>query len=253
MAVYDGAATVERAIASVLSQTFRDLELVVVDDGSRDGTGEVLKRIASSDPRVNVVTNSVNLGNPASSNRGIVAARSRLIARLDADDICLPDRLERQVERLVQEPDIGVLGGSAELVDNRGSLGVEHRPEGHEELTANMYRRTPFINSTVMMRREVLEAVGGYDERLPPPALNKAQDADLWFRLASLTRFANLPGSPLIRYSVRRRLGRAAAFGGGYVILQAGLREGRPVRGAVGAARFVATGLVGVRSLHRGR
>ena len=239
MAVYNEAGDLERAVRSVRGQTHEDWELLVVDDGSTDGTPLLLERLCAEERRLRVVHNEVNRGLPAALNRGWRQARSELIARLDADDVCLPTRLAAQLRYLNDHPEVAVLGTGAELVDERGALGETFRPEQHEVLVARIYRENPFIHPTVMMRRSFLEATGGYDERL-----RRAQDYDLWLRGYRSFRYHNL-AQALVRHRVSRRPRPSAVVYGTYMLVRAAHREGRLSTHGWYGLRFLAAGLLG--------
>ena len=192
MAVHDGAPWVRDAVASVLTQTLENLELIVIDDGSTDATPEILARV--SDPRLRVERRE-RVGLTRSLNVALGLARSALIARLDADDEALPERLERQRAFLDAHAEVGLLGTGAREVDEAGRTAREIRPPADDRaIRRALIRRNPFVHSSVMMRRSVLERAGGYDEALPV-----AQDYDLWMRMSRLTRLANLPEPLVVR------------------------------------------------------
>lgn len=192
MAVRDGAPWVREATASVLGQTAGDLELIVIDDGSRDGTADLLAAIA--DPRLRV-ERGAPAGLTASLNRALALARAPLVARLDADDVALPERLARQRAFLAAHPEVGLLGAGAREVDAAGrEIAVRLPPTDDAALRAALIRRNPFIHSAVIARRALVERAGGYDESVPV-----AQDYDLWMRLAQLTRLASLPEVLVVR------------------------------------------------------
>ena len=195
MAVHDGAPWVKDAVASVLAQTLADLELIVLDDGSTDATPALLSGVA--DQRLRVERRPRG-GLTRSLNAALGLARAPIVARLDADDVALPERLERQVAFLDAHPDVGVLGSAAREVDAEGrEVRVVRPPSDDAALRRALIRSNPMVHSTVAMRRHAVEAVGGYDERFAV-----AQDYDLWMRLAGVTRLANL-AEPLV---VRRLL-----------------------------------------------
>ncbi len=192
MAVYNGAPWVADAARSVLAQTLGDLELVVVDDGSTDATGDVLAGVGDSRLRVE---RREHEGLTRALNHGLRVARAPLVARLDADDIALPERLARQVAFLETHPEIGVLGSAAREVNGDGrEVRVVRPPEDDGALRRALIRRNPMLHSTVTMRRHIVEAVGGYD-----PRFAVAQDYDLWMRLAGVTRLANLSEALVVR------------------------------------------------------
>jgi glycosyltransferase involved in cell wall biosynthesis len=195
MAVRNGMPWVGDAVASILGQTLADLELIVVDDGSTDGTAVALGAVR--DPRLRIVGQD-HAGLTRSLNRALAVARAPLVARLDADDTARPDRLARQAALLAAHPDVGLVGTGALEIDAAGRpVRTVVPPRDDASIRRVLIRANPFVHSSVMFRRAVVERAGGYDERLPV-----AQDYDLWLRLATLTRFANLP-EPLV---VRRLL-----------------------------------------------
>jgi glycosyltransferase involved in cell wall biosynthesis len=195
MSVRNGAPWVRDAVQSVLDQSAADLELIVVDDGSVDATPALLEAVR--DPRLRVEFEPPR-GLTASLNHALGFARAPLVARLDADDVALPDRLARQRAFLDAHPDVGLLGTGAREVDAAGrDVALVTPPVEDAAIRRALIRRNPFIHSSMMMRRRVVEAAGGYDARVPV-----AQDYDLWMRISRTTRLANLP-EPLV---VRRLL-----------------------------------------------
>jgi glycosyltransferase involved in cell wall biosynthesis len=192
MSVRDGAPWVGEAVASVLAQTAGDLELIVIDDGSTDATPQVLAAVR--DPRMRVERQRA-AGLTRTLNHALGLARAPLVARLDADDLALPDRLARQRLFLESHPDVGVLGSAAREVSASGrEIGIVEPPADDAAIRRALIRRNPFVHSSVTMRRSLLERVGGYDE-----SLAVAQDYDLWMRLGGITRLANLTAPLVIR------------------------------------------------------
>jgi len=199
MPVHDGAPWVRDAVASILAQTLEDLELIVVDDGSTDATPGILAEVRDSRLRVERRPPS---GLTRTLNVALGLARSALLARLDADDLALPERLERQRAFLAAHAEVGLLGTGAREVDEAGRTVREIRPPADDRaIRRALIRRNPFVHSSVMMRRNVLERVGGYDEALPV-----AQDYDLWMRMSQHTRLANLPEPLVVRRLVPGRV-----------------------------------------------
>jgi glycosyltransferase involved in cell wall biosynthesis len=192
MGVWNGGPRVREAVLSVLGQTLRDLELIVVDDGSTDATPAILASIA--DPRLRVERRAHG-GLTAALNVALGLARAPLLARLDADDVAMPERLERQRAFLEARPDVGLLGTAARETDASGrELGTIRPPADDASIRLALIRRNPFVHSSVMMRRAAVEQVGGYD-----PAVPVAQDYDLWMRMSRVTRMANLPEALVVR------------------------------------------------------
>ncbi len=187
MAVHNGAATLAAAIGSVLAQTLSDWELILVDDASTDDFEAVVAGF--DDPRLRVLRNPARLGLAASLNRGVEAALAPCVARMDADDLCLPARLERQLRRLQAQPAIDLLGTAILMFTDDGTpLGVMPAPAGHEAICASgrggafsLYHPT-WMGRTEWFRRHP------YD-----PAFSKAQDFELLLRAAPTSRYDNLP------------------------------------------------------------
>ncbi len=201
MAVFDGGSWVGAALESLLEQTLANLEVIVIDDGSTDTTPDVLASVR--DPRLRI-ERSARRGLTLSLNRALELARAPLIARLDADDLALPERLARQRQFLEAYPDVGLLGTGAREVDPAGrEVAIVRPPADDAAIRHALIRANPFVHSSVVMRRAALERVGGYD-----PSFPVAQDYDLWMRLARVTRLANLP-EPLV--TRRLAVGRVSA------------------------------------------
>ena len=199
MAVRNGAPWVGEAAKSVFAQTAADLELIVIDDGSTDATSALLATFR--DPRLRVEHQPPS-GLTRSLNRALALARAPLVARLDADDVALPDRLACQRAFLYAHPDIGLLGTGAREVDVSGrEVRRVSPPEKDADIRRALIRRNPFVHSSVMMRRHLVERLGGYDETLPV-----AQDYDLWMRMSRVTRMANLPTPLVVRRLLPRRV-----------------------------------------------
>jgi glycosyltransferase involved in cell wall biosynthesis len=185
MPVRDGERFLGEAVESVLTQTVSELELVVVDDGSTDSTPELLAGIA--DPRVRVLTQAPG-GLAAAINAGCAEARAPVIARMDSDDVALPDRLERQLAFLDARPDVALLGGGIILVDEDGrELDREHAPA-----TPVLTVRNDLVHATVAMRTDAFRELGGY-------RLDQAEDYDLWLRFQERYGVAAI-SEPVLRY-----------------------------------------------------
>ena len=192
MSVHNGAPWVRDAVTSVFAQTLADLELIVIDDGSTDATPELLASLR--DPRLHVERRA-RQGLTLALNRALELGQAPLLARLDADDLALPERLARQRQYLDAHPDVGLLGTGAREVDEAGrEVAVVRPPVDDAAIRRVLIRANPFVHSSVMMRRAALDRAGGYD-----PSFPVAQDYDLWMRLARVTRLANLSEPLVIR------------------------------------------------------
>ena len=184
--VRNGAAYFEEALESVLSQTLRELELIVVDDGSTDRTPEILASAASRDRRVRLLA-SGSSGVVAALNEGCAAAAAPFVARLDADDVALPERLERQVAVLDVHPEVGLVGGAYFTIDEAGTRRATFRTPTHDAaLRGRLAKYNVFASSAVTFRRDAFEQAGGY--RLAP-----IEDYDLWLRISERWQLAAVP------------------------------------------------------------
>jgi glycosyltransferase involved in cell wall biosynthesis len=180
MPVRDGERFLRQALDSVLDQTLVDLELIVVDDGSTDGTPDLLAAAAARDDRVRVVRQEP-LGLTPALNAGCALAQAPLIARMDADDVMIGHRLERQYMYLRDHPDVAVLGGGIVLVDEHGRE-IDREPGRAQP---SMMERNDLTHATVTMRAELFRELGGY-------RLDQAEDYDLWLRFEERHRLSAL-------------------------------------------------------------
>lgn len=180
MCVYNGAQFLESAVRSILEQTFTDFEFIIVDDGSTDGSDELLEKYQKSDTRIKIIRNPNNAGLGVSLQIGIALARGEFIARMDADDISLPDRFEKQVEYMKCHPEVIVLGGQSQLINEKpGEKSTILLPMDPALMRWNMLLGSGFIviHGSVMLRRIELLELGNYGNY---PA---AQDFELWTRM----------------------------------------------------------------------
>jgi cellulose synthase/poly-beta-1,6-N-acetylglucosamine synthase-like glycosyltransferase len=203
LSVHNGAADLPRAVDTILAQTFRDFELIAINNGSTDGTAAVLDDLR--DPRVRVVHQD-DMGLAAALNRGIAMARGRYVARQDHDDWAKPTRLEKQVAFLESNPDCALVGTRAEIwVGDQKTERVHDHPIHNAALQFELLFDNPFVHSSMMLRRSALDAVGGYStdcSRQPP------EDYELWSRIARRYKVANLPERLTIYREVPRSLSR---------------------------------------------
>lgn len=189
MAVHNAAPWLAQTIESVLQQSFTDFEFLIHDDGSTDASPRILADHAARDRRI-ILSASENRGLARTLNLLIERARGDYLARMDADDVCKPERFARQVAYLDSHPEVIVLGGQLRFIDHGNRPITEiNTPRTHEEIDANNLRGDVSISHpTVMMRRESISRLGGYDTDYPV-----AQDLELWLRVAEVGRLANLP------------------------------------------------------------
>ena len=200
MPLYNGASYVRQAVESILNQSYRNFEFLIIDDGSTDAGPDIVT--AMRDERIVLLRNPSNLGVAATLNRGLEAARGRYIARMDADDISLPDRLERQVRFMDEHPDVGISGSWVWLFGG-GKLPFTCRVPGESrEVAAYMLFENPLWHMTVIMRRDALN----YYSLRYNPDFSRSEDYDLWIRAGRFFPLANLE-RVLVR--VRRTEGSA--------------------------------------------
>lgn len=179
MSVYNGAPTLEKAAASVLAQTYRNLELILCDDASTDDTWRIMQRIAAQDARVTIFQNKTNRGLGASLNGCLLRAGGEYIARQDADDVSDPDRIERTTDFLLSSGAPYAACG-VRVFDDGGVWSTRQYPQ---KITKHIIaQKNSFFHPTMVFRRAVLEGVGGYSET---PETRRTEDYDLVMRLAA--------------------------------------------------------------------
>jgi glycosyltransferase involved in cell wall biosynthesis len=191
MPVYNAERYVAQTVESILGQTLGDFEFLIIDDGSTDGSRRILEGYAARDPRIRL-NSRPNTGYLVALHEMLAVARGEFLARIDADDIALPERFERQVEYLRSHPEVVALGTRILVIDHEGDpLEERCRVQTHEEIDrAHLEPCTSMglCHPAVMMRTETLRRVGGYRAEYYP-----SEDGDLWLRLAEIGRLANLP------------------------------------------------------------
>lgn len=196
MAIYNGERYLAFAIESILAQTYAHFEFIIIDDGSTDSTASILERFARRDDRIRVHRNLANIGLTRSLNLGLELAQGGLIARQDADDVSLPERLEKQVMYMQANPNCVLLGVTPQIIDANGQVQRNPFRERRQPLAAGgivlrwylLYYNHIVGHSGVMFRRQVAAQVGGYD-----PYFRQTQDYDLWVRLAEAGDVVILP------------------------------------------------------------
>jgi len=198
LSVFNGERYIAATIESVLAQTMRDFELIVLDDGSTDATLAIAEKFAALDSRIRIISRE-NRGLVASLNQLLAEARAPLIARIDADDLCRPNRLGLQLEFMNTHPDHGVVGSNVELIDGQGNplLAPDVTlPCDHAAIIACIDKFSPLYHPAVMYRRQLAIKTGGYRN-----AYSSAEDYDLWLRVALSSKLANIPDK-LVSYRV---------------------------------------------------
>ncbi|MEI6666155.1 MAG: glycosyltransferase family A protein [Chloroflexota bacterium] len=182
-------ATLSAAIESVLAQTYTDFELLIIDDASTDSTSAIATSYMARDPRVQLIESATHLGVAEAANMGLRQAKGSLIAVMDSDDWCVPERLQLQVSFLSEHPEVVICGGSIEVCDQslRPILPCHYHLDDRA-IRAHLFRYSPFAHSAVMYRKGAALSCDGYRRELT----QGAEDYDFYFRIGHLGKFANL-------------------------------------------------------------
>jgi hypothetical protein len=216
MSVFNGERFLREAVESILDQSFPEFELIIIDDGSSDDSGSILDSYQRMDARVRVYHQD-NRGLSDSLNRGCGLARGKYVARMDADDIAIRNRLMLQMQFIDAHPEVAVLGGAVEFVDVTGKvLRIARYPCGNREIQRGLLDSNLFWHPTILLRTDVFAAIGGYRN-----GVADAADYDLWLRIAEHFQVANLeavvlkyrvhPHQISVRKCRQQALGTAAA------------------------------------------
>ena len=201
MSVYNGERFLREAIESILTQTFTDFEFLIIDDGSTDATAQILSEYAGQDARIRIVTNETNIGLTKSLNKGIDLAKGEYIARMDADDVSLPERLEKQYRFFKNYPEYTVIGTWGEIINEKDEIIGMLQPEfTFETILSNTFWGCRLVHPSTFYRKKQIRLIHGYNETLAA-----TQDYDLWLRIiAQGWKIANLP-EILIQYRIHEK------------------------------------------------
>jgi len=187
MSVYNGEKYLKEAIDSILNQTFSDFEFIIINDGSTDNTLQILKKY--KDSRIIIINNSKNIGLTKSLNIGIKKTRGEYIARMDADDISLSNRLNEEVIFLENNNKCAVVGTFIKMINEKSKIiGIEEKPITNKKIKKLLVVDNCIIHGSTMIRKKCLEEVGHYDE-----SFVRSQDYDLWLRMSEKYELANIP------------------------------------------------------------
>ena len=191
MPVYNTASYLESSIHSILSQTFQNFELIIIDDASTDDSLKIIERF--EDERICLIKNKINAGNYACRNQGLNIAKGKYIAVMDSDDIAMPHRLEAQVNCLEMNEDVLAVG--AQFFSDRG---LSNKPSDYEVIKVWLMKNNALLHPSLLIRKEVMLKVGGYDE-----AYTFSSDYDLVCKIALIGKIINLP-DVLMNYTIRK-------------------------------------------------
>lgn len=193
--IYNAKNFIRKSIDSILYQTFSDFELILIDDGSTDGSEQIVRQLAAQDSRIRLVQRP-NKGLIATLNEGLALARSPLIARMDADDIAFPERLAVQYAYMNSRPDLLAVGSYVMFMDDQDTMYRKKTFPGGKEILEAFRWGCPLVHPAVMMRTDAVREVGGYLSEFP-----SAEDYALWGRLLSLGNVDTIP-KVLLAYRV---------------------------------------------------
>lgn len=200
MTAYNEALFIEEALTSLMRQTYRRLEIIVVDDGSTDKTMQIIKKLQKQDRRIRTYQTRKNQGPSLASNLGLKYARGKYIARLDADDVAMPERIYKQVKFLETHPDVVMVGSNCELIDMRGmKLADKFYPTTHKAIYEALFTMNPLLHPASMINRQLLprKTFTYHNHSI------LAHDLELIFELSQYGKLANLPEA-LISYRQHR-------------------------------------------------
>lgn len=189
MTAYNAGEFVATAVESILNQTYQNLELIIVNDGSTDGTGKILREMAKNDRKITLINCRKNRGASEASNLGLVRARGAFMARMDADDISMPDRIEQQVKFLQTHKRVVAVGGQCELIDRAGErIGTKNFPTSHRAIYESLYMFNPIQHPSLMVNTKLLKG----NKIIYHTKVLLAHDLEILFHLAQYGELANL-------------------------------------------------------------
>lgn len=181
MSVYNADKFLDKSIESILNQTYANIEFIIIDDGSTDTSKEIINGYAKKDERIIFIENEKNIGLTKNLNKAIELSTSNYIVRMDADDVCEKERIEKQMKFLQENKDFSIVGSCAKYINSKNEVEEDIKlPETNKEIKDMIYKVNPLIHPSVMFRKEDIVSIGKYNENL-----RKVQDYDLWFRAVS--------------------------------------------------------------------
>ncbi len=207
MPVYNCEKTVHMAIRSIIKQTYKNWFLILIDDHSNDNTYKTMKKFKSN--KIKIYKNNKRLGLTKSLNRIILKLRCEYVARMDADDECLPRRLEKQIEFLDKNKNVSLLGTNVNYYNSDNKrIGTSKLPLSKKNIRNDLSKKNVFIHSTTVFRHSFYMNLGGYNE-----FFFNAQDYDLWLRGRNKYIYANLKDR-LVNHKVKNKIGLIKGFYG---------------------------------------
>lgn len=199
MTAYNAEKFVGLAIESILKQTYKNFEFIIIEDCSKDNTWEIILKYAKKDERINAIKNEKNLNAGGSSNKGLSICNGKYIVRMDADDWSFPDRLRKQVEYMEQHPEVVCSGGSIIICDeDLNQIGPRKYSLSHKEIITEILRFNPVPHPSSIWRKEIIQKTHGY-----PAKLGISEDYALTLEISQYGELGNISDS-LIKYRVHR-------------------------------------------------
>jgi len=196
MSVHNGEKTLKRAIDSILRQTIQDFEFIICDDTSTDNSYKILKEYEDKDSRFIIIRNETNLGLAASLNKCLEKASGEYIARMDDDDISLPERFEKQIDFLAVNNQYAFVSSNSIVFDGNGDIRIGIKPEVPDK--NDFIKGSPYLHPAVMFRRDAILSIGGYSTK--EYTKKRAQDYELFMRMASRGLNGYNIQQPLLKY-----------------------------------------------------
>lgn len=188
MPAYNAEKYIAEAIDSILKQTYKNLELIILDDASTDSTWDIIKQYASKDRRIVPIRNEKNLYIAANRNKGISLAKGSYIVWQDADDVSQPQRIHKLVKKMDSDKRIGICGSYIGLFNEKGVQDVRTYPSSDFKIRSAIFKFSPVAQPSAIVRKSCLDDVGTFDVNYPP-----AEDLELSFRIGLKYKFANIP------------------------------------------------------------
>ena len=201
MSVHNEEKNLHKSLNSIINQTYRNWELIIIDDNSLDNSLKIILEFCKKDQRIKYFKNSKNKGIPFSLNKALKLSKGELIARMDGDDIAIESRFQKQINYLEKNPKIDILGGGA-LIHNTNS-GLTNKvlmPEFHNEIIDRLFMTSPFIHPTIMAKKEFYKKNNYYNEKY-----KNSEDYELFFRASKNSTYHNLQ-EILIEYNFNEKL-----------------------------------------------
>lgn len=184
---YNAEKYISETIESILHQTFKDFEYIIIDDCSTDKTWKIIQSYAQKDDRIVAVKNKNNLGIAGNRNKGVSLSGGKYVVWQDADDISLPQRLEKQYDFMESNPEVGICGAYLQFFDSNGLHSIRKYDAGDKELRSKIFLFSPCAQPASIIRKTCLAEVGEYDLKFPP-----AEDIDMSFRIGCKHKFGNI-------------------------------------------------------------